>query len=221
MRVLYCIRHCVVGTLMLYACSIDAYGQTLDQAFFSLQNALSLLSDPGKQESRRLPAHEISKLRTTINALQALSTELTSEDEALYAKSLLHDASLMRLAAQESDTAKATLLLADVNADLKIKSTRKAGMGMTSRFNGKVAVSVNTRRADSTVGGYVIVLNPLHYTASEPFARFAKLSSPSVGAVPPGRYVLIANRDGSEVRREVVTIGLDAQDTVALDFQVP
>jgi hypothetical protein len=213
--------HHAFGVAFLYLISTNAPCQTLDQAFFSLQTALSVASEKARQAPEQLTDEQISKLRAEINTLQSISVQLPSEERTLYAKSLLHNAALIRLAALETDKARTASILADVDADLKVKSAARAGMAMASRFNGMVSVSVNTKRANSIVGGYIIILNPLQYRGSEPFVRFDKASSPSVGAVPPGRYELIAKRDGTEVRREIVTIGLDAQDSIALDFQVP
>ncbi len=207
--------------LLLSMPGANAVGQSLDQAFFSLQTAMTTAAAKPIDAAGRPPQQALDKLQAQVNVLQSISGQLPAEDRSLYAKALMHDASVIRAASRESDQGRAAALISDIEADLKIKSSARAGMAMASRFNGKVSVSVNTKRANHTVGGYVIILNPVHYKGGAPFVRFDKVSSPTLGAVPPGRYEMIAQLDGTEVKREVVTIGLDAQSAVALDLQVP
>jgi hypothetical protein len=185
---------------------------------FQLQKATSDISDKTPAPSQKAL---VGSIQNKINAIQTGLAQLPTEDKRLYGRSLLQDAQLLKLAANESDPAKTLALLTDVEADLKVKSSAQTGMAMGSRFNGRVKVSVNTRRGSDLVSGYIIVLNPMSYTGADPFIRLEKQSSPASGNAPPGRYQLIAMKNGVQVSRDVVQLGLNAEDAVELDTQVP
>lgn len=204
--------------LPAFALSMPVFAQTIDQAFFQLQKATS---DVGEQPLSPAQKQLLNSIQTKVDAIQSIAPQLPNEDRGLYGRALAHNAKLLRISVQEADQAKLSTILADVDADLAIKSSARTGMAMASRFNGKVAVSVNTRRAGNLVNGYIIVLNPMAYGGNEPFVRLEKQSSPAAGYAPPGRYRLIVLKDGIKINQEVVQIGLNAQDSVELDVQIP
>jgi hypothetical protein len=214
------LMHWLIAIFILLKCGF-ALGQSLDQAYLVLQSAIAAASEDSGLSSRNITREQIGRLRMHINRLQSSTLHLPIEDQNLYSKSLLHNANLIQLAMQNSGAADPTTMLTNVEEDLKLKTAVTDGFGVSSRFNGRVAVSVNTRRINDIIGGYIIVFNPLFYFDDKPFARFVNVSSPSKGYLPPGRYELIAFRERIEVCREVVTIGLAAEDAVNLDIQVP
>jgi len=204
--------------LILCALSLPAFGQTIDQAFFQLQKATS---DVGELPLSPAQKQLLAGIQSKVDTIQAAASQLPSEDRSPYGRALAHNAKLLRMSVHEADQEKFNGILADVDVDLAIKSSARSGMAMASRFNGKVSVSVNTRRAGSLVNGYIIVLNPMAYSGNEPFVRLEKQSSPAAGYAPPGRYRLIVLRDGVKINQEVVQIGLNAQDSVELDVHIP
>lgn len=207
---------------LLSQVAAHAMAQTLDQAFFTLQTALGGLDEKtGKATMSASDEAIISNLKEKVNAIQLQAGDLNNEEKKLYARSLIHDARLVTEASASNQASDAKKILADVQADLDLKSAARAGMGMASRFNGSVSISVNTIRDNKQVSGYVVALNPLRYKGSTPFIRFPRTSSPVAGVAPPGRYEMIALLDGHAVRSEVVDIGLAAQDSVTIDFPVP
>lgn len=206
--------------IALAMCSLAqlAWGQSLDQALFRLQKASSDVAD---KPLTPLQKPILESIQSNINVIQSRTSQLPDEDKSLYSRSLRHNANLLDLAAKESDSGKANGLLAEVEADLKIKSSAQVGMAMASRFNGRVSVSVNTWKSGNMVSGYIINLNPMYYAGTAPFIRLEKQSSPAAGKAPPGRYYLIAVKDGIRVSKEIVQIGLNAQDVAEFDVQIP
>ncbi|WP_332862025.1 hypothetical protein [Janthinobacterium svalbardensis] len=220
-------------TLCIFLCSPPVCGQMMDQATLSLQKAIGdmkLASAPANnihaptapdRNSADWRKPLLSSIQKNANAIQAAAGGLSAEEREPYARTLLFDADLLRAATKETDAAAAREMLTQVDADLKIKASATAGMGMASRFNGRVVVNVVTLRSGQVVPDLVIILNPLAYKGTTPFIRFKKLSSPSSGSAPPGRYRLITMQSGEQRSTEVVDIGLDAQDDITLEVQVP
>lgn len=222
--------------LCVCLCPPPVAAQGIEQATFSLQKAigdLELASSAANRASSGPTTYAfrpagatwldslLSSIQKNANAIQTASVSLPSDERQLYGRTLLFNADLLRAAALGRDAAVVKEMLTQVDADLRIKASATKGMGMASRFNGKVVVHVVTVRAGQTVPGFVIVLNPLAYRGSIPFIRFEKISSPTTGHAPPGRYRLITLQNGVQSSAEVVDIGLDAQDNVTLEVQVP
>lgn len=204
------------ATLALF-CTVtlmpQAGAQDAARSFGRLQDAI------GKSMAELPEDERITKIFEDAVALQAASSRLSPDDIGDYVRSLDHDTQLLE-AALDSSGPERDAILADVAEDLEIKRSAGNGMGAGSSFPGRVSIRVTTRRGVDAVPGYVIGLNPMRWRGQQPMFRLPILS-PASGSVPPGRYEVIALRDGRPVARDIVRIGLAAEDTMEIDLPVP
>lgn len=197
-----------VATLIPQAAAQDAA-----LSFGRLQDAI------GKAIVELPEDKRIDKIFEDAVALQAASSRLSPDEVGDYVQSLDHDAQLLQAALDASEPER-DAILADVAEDLEIKRSAGNGMGAGSSFPGRISIRVTTRRGVDAVPGYVIGLNPMRWRGQQPMFRLPLLS-PASGSVPPGRYEVIALRDGQTVARDIVRIGLAAEDTMEIDLPVP
>lgn len=186
-----------------------------DAALANLQEALLevRLAAPERRGEIRTLLREVTRLRS------AAMDRMQADQDADYARTVQFNADLLEDAVG-APSAVRDEILTDVAADLQLKAAAAASPGIGSRFNGRVAIRVTTRRGAAAVNGYTIALNPVRYRGAEPFFRLAGFS-PAEGAVPPGRYEVLAILSGSVRARDVIPIGLNAEDRVEIDLAVP
>jgi hypothetical protein len=186
-----------------------------DNAFANLQEALLEVgaASPEQRDEIRPLLRDVTRLRSVA------MNRMPAEQEGDYARSIQFNADLLAQASHAPRELREAIL-SDVAADLRLKVSAAASPGIGSTFNGRVPIRVTTRRGSADVNGYTITLNPVRYRGSEPFFRLAGLS-PAEGVVPPGRYEIMATLAGTVRARDVVPIGLNAEDRMDIDLPVP
>jgi hypothetical protein len=209
-------RFAVAGIALLIALALGgpAGAQSLDDSFTRLQQGLGRLTAAHPEQGRALAG-----IGRDAVALQAVSGRIRDSDAADFARSIGYDAELLARAV-EAGNPEAASIIGDVALDLRVKRSAGSGMGAGSAFPGRVSVRVVTLRMGKSAPGYVIGLNPVGWSGREPMFRLPKLS-PASGSVPPGRYEVSARAGGSTVARDIVRIGLAAEDDVAIELPVP
>jgi hypothetical protein len=198
-----------------------AHADELPGAFVNLQTAVSDVDSRATSAPAVASKESLSKLRKNVSLITRFSTNLSGDERSDYARSLNHDADLISMAAEADDPAEGARILSDAQTDLSIKTSFQANSGVSSRFNGRVTITVKTKRSGAVVNGYAIEMNPVRYAEDEPFIRFPNLSSPAQGQAPPGRYEVKALLNNKLVTQQVIDVGLQAEDLVSLDISVP
>jgi hypothetical protein len=140
-----------------------------------------------------------------------------------YQESLVQTFAVLALAAREPDGHQAYSILDAVVEDLKIKANhcRKSNRGL----GGDITVKVKTLRNTRDDPGWVIyyTLGIFEYAKNHRPDRFMELSSPSIGTLPAGRYLLWARKPGlpenAPARKELFRIG-DGAKELTLDLLV-
>jgi|GEM_PF-6634934 len=187
---------------------------TIEAQFIRIGEAVGAVAVKIQAQDPNLDA-----LQQDLVALQENSDKIDPNDAEDYALSLGHDAALLEQASSASDALRASII-ADVASDIAIKRNAGTGLGAGTSFSGRVAIRVVTKRGTLFVPGFVITLNPVRWSGQEPMYRLAHFS-PADGAVPPGRYEVIASRDGVAVARDVLPVGLSGDDRIDIELAVP
>lgn len=203
-----------IAACLVLAAPDQADAQELAEAFGEIGEAVGELMVEMPEDDRSLDA-----MQRDLMTLRMSSEQIAPEAEQDYALALSHNAQLLEAATQAEGLERAALI-ADVEHDIAIKRFATIGMNAGTGFNGRISVRVVTMRGTASVPGYVIELNPVRWTGTDPMYRLASLS-PSMGQVPPGRYEVIAKQGGVQVARDVMLIGVSGENTVELQLPVP
>ena len=130
---------------------------------------------------------------------------------APYQESLTLDFRMLAAAAREADEKRAAAILREVADDVRIKANhcRKSTRGL----GGDVAVQVETRKEDKIDPGWQVFYKCRIYQFTKEYTprRFPKPSSPTRHELPPGIYVLWAEKPGGpkplRSKEDIVTVG--------------
>nr|WP_294815387.1 hypothetical protein [uncultured Sphingomonas sp.] len=196
-----------------------ARAQSVGTAIDSLQTTADSLAADATSGSK-IPVVELSELRARIEQLDGGVASIPQAERRDYAKSLIAQADLLATARTASDI-RSLEIVRDVNADLMLKVQARQ-LGAANALRGYVQVTVHTKRASGEVRGLVVGANPVALAgAANPMFRFAKLSSPTSRALPPGRYEFLLLYDNVVVSRQRADIGIASSDAIDLDLVVP
>lgn len=207
------VMRCLMA-LALIATPAIASAQSLPESFTRLQSAIGSVAQTQPEQEAT-----VSTIAVDAVALQAASSKIPAADRAEFARSLAYQSALLEQATSAPD-AEANAILRDVSADLAVKRLAGTQMAAGSSFPGRVRIRVETLRSGQAVTGYVIALNPVRWRQAEPMYRLSTLS-PASGAVPPGRYEVSARLNNAVVARDVIGIGLAAEDQMRIQLAVP
>lgn len=226
-------RHAMLAAALasLILSSLPAQPQDANSAFSALQAASDRLQAVvHDRRGTRTPlvgveAEDINLLNKQINTLQGRyrsRAATTPPANAEYVDSLQHLVRLINLAAQESRPAESRAILKDVTGDLADKLGRgEVGFAASERpFRWEAQVTVKTMKDGNQVQGYFVYANPIRWQNADPRNPFSKLSSPTSRMLTPGRYEIVASKDGVVARR-LADIGLAGPEPDEIEVPVP
>jgi hypothetical protein len=136
-----------------------------------------------------------------------------------------HNKELLQTAADDPSGKLSAELVGYVEEDLVIKSNyirdRSGQASISAAIYSEVAVDVRTMKNGGEIDGYFIGFSPRHMAGSDPLIKFNNPTNPSEGALPPGRYEMMAMLNNQVVQRQEVSIGILGQQGKTIICLVP
>lgn len=205
-------------TAALFLTTGSGCAQSFDATLFNLQSTATKLTGKWKEQAEfQKKAGDVVR---QISRLQDITADTDRKALGPYAQVLQHHVRLLTDAGESTDVTSAVATLSDVSADLSLKISSSASLGIGPAFRGVIDVTVQTKKADKQVSGYLIQANPIRWKNSDPMFSFPGLSSPTMHSIPPGIYEIVAIQGDKAVRR-TADVGLSGQDKVTIDLPVP
>ena len=222
-----CIRQVlrISGLAFVLALATAGSGVAQDDgagAFFTLQSSLGEVL--GRVDQRRdINPKLAAALAQDINELQDRFSASGTLLPGAYARSLQYQADELAAAARMGAGVEAEGQIREVAADiaLKVGFARSAGFGFGGPPQTLVNVTVETANEHGKIDGLLVRCSPRRYRDEKPMFAFTNPSSPTSHPLPPGRFTMMAIRDGKEVARQDVEIGLQGQREAKVVLLIP
>jgi hypothetical protein len=207
-----------LGILFCFVANADELGAALlDVQWLTLQ-----LVDRSEEPESLIDRDLAQSLLDKMNAFQAAAAKGIEENAVpLYIQTLKYDANLLRsLRGKSAEAIRLDLNNLIRDLDLKLAAGRNS-LNASPILKGLVDVTVRTRARDHEVSGYLISLVPLALMNGDPLFFFGNPTSPTKQRFPPGRYTMIARDQKGTITRQIVELGLAAEETAEITVLVP
>jgi hypothetical protein len=206
---------CVAVLILAFAART---GPDLPRAPLSVRDSIVHIHRESNTLASKNPA--LSHLNQRIERdLLWLHNKLTRDEPLEYRMQLTLDAYVLTKAL--TDSVQAEQIMTDVEKDLRLKSTdcRRFGHGRAVR------VEVETIRGDKQESGWQICYLWVPTVKLAPIEmHFPRPSSPAVADLPPGQYIIHAERKddhGKNVKSESVTVPVGGTEQIHWKLLIP
>lgn len=212
-----------VSTLPLHGQVADTQtgGYKKSDVTFALQASIGkLINSYATERPQELSA--ISGLRENVNELTESTSRFSPSQK--YLESLALDTKLLDSASSATpDVSAKYISLASADIQDKV-TTQKSSLGFQNNWNGELHLSIITTKKGSPINGYLIRLNMQGLpNANPPYLVANNRSSPADCDTPPGRYiVLIEKQEGVVLSTQLISVaGHQGNITVSVNIEVP